>query len=343
MTIKHYPAIANFRLNEWPKAQASYTMFFNKHMAIHNMSEVVDFLSDVLYSSRCSLVRYSIFTLVNVSMPKAHVSYGTMPICHNSLYGLSDVVLTFAYTNKVRYTPTLKPKFVLKVGRNAYLWGTRLQHNTDYLTIFLPANVYRSMKIGSLVSDVEFLYYVLGSWSKNFVRHNKYFSTIGNYASEPIAHNIAYSTIYRKTIPDLMHRYSYDKWIYNKEMWERLPTMLNPKSVDDSFLDYFCRYLTEYYTKSQVPSIKQIMDSVYDYLEGAVLDLLELLRGTNSPYISSELSGSTLVFMLSTQEGSLPDFAASLSSDSMNVERFINKLSNVDTVVKDLLNGTFKL
>lgn len=339
--IKHHRAIANFRLNEWPKAQASYTLFYNRHMSIHDLTPTIDFLADVLYSSRCSLVRYPVFTLVNVSMPKSNLSYGTMPIPHKSLYGLSDIVLTFAYTDKVRYTPEIKPQFNLKVGKNAYLWGTSLSYNTDYLTIFLPHNVYRSMKIGSLTSDVEFLYYTLGPWTKNFVRHNKFYNSNG-YRIPEVPHNIRFSNVFRKTIPDLLNRHSYDEWIFNNEMWNRLPSIFSTRLVNDQFCDYYCRYLAKrYWKRHKSPNVKDIERRIFDYLEGAILDFLELLRGTSSYYNSSDIAGRTLVHLLSEQETSLQEFVDSFEPTVR--ELLIDAFSNVASVVDTLLQGKFSL
>lgn len=335
--IAHHEALANFRLNEWPKSAESYTLFYNQHMAIHNLVPTIDFLSDVLYGSRCSLVRHSIFTLVNVSMPKDHLSYGTMPIPNKSLYGLSNIVFTFAYTPKIRYDYDVRPKFMMRVGKNAYLWGTSLSHSTDYLTIYLPNNIFQSLRIGTLTSDIEFLYYVIGPWSKNFVRHNRYYSST-KYDLEAVDLELMHSTVFYQPIPNLLHQFSYDKWIYNRELWKRLPSIFSTRIVNDDFCAYYCRYLTAFYKKYTASNVKEIEELVESYLKTEVLDFLELLRNPyayDTPSTLAYTPASTLAYMLTKKNVGLKQFSFLMAEAQK--ERLIAKFSDVENTVRDLL------
>lgn len=338
--MKNYKAIADFRLNEWPKAQASYTKYFMKHMAVHDLTPAVDFLAKALFTSRRALVRYSIFTLTNISFPKSHISYGTMPAPHKSLYDMTDIALTFAFTRDVAYDSNTKPAYSLRLGKGVYLWGTQFSRSTDYLTINLPMSVSRTMNIGTLTTDLEFLYYTLGPWSKNFVRHYEYYLPDKVYTNKEVSSTIAKGSRYGINIPDLMHRYPYNEWKYNKELWDRLPSIINPLSVDDNFCEFYCLYLTGYYGKYKVDNITQIERKVVDYLETAVLDLLSLLSGQSDP--SSDIdkqNGRSLVYLLTGKDSiSLETFALELLAEGN-----LNKITGYTLFFSDVKGAIDKL
>ncbi len=338
--MAHHRAIANFRLNEWPKAQASYTMFYNKHMAVHEIIPSIDFLLDVLFSSRRALVRYPVFTLVNVSMPKMHLSYGTMRCPNKRLYSaLNDIVLTFSFS-PTQYDPRVKPRFLIRIAHGVYLWGNSISTSTDYLTISLPHSAFLSLEIGTLTSDVEFLYYVLGPLTKNFARHNRYYKN-ATFDNEPISAPIANSSIRNLTIPNLLHLKPYNLWIYNEEMWDRLPNILNVKSANDDFCDYYCRFLSKrFYGKYRTKNVKDIEQKVFDYLEVAVLDLLERLRNPSNPSSAEDArNGNTLIYMMTGQEHSIEEYVLSLSLDPIAVDKTIAKYSNINSAIVSLLKG----
>lgn len=342
--MKNHKAIADFRLNEWPKSQGSYTRYYNKHMSVHDLSRVIDYVGETLFNTKRALVRYPVFTLVNVAFPKSRISYGYMPAPHSSIFEMTDLALTFAFTKKIEYSSDVKPDYSMRVASGTYLWGTSFSNNTDYMTISLPKQISRTMRLGTLSTDLEYLYFLLGPWSKNFVRHNKYYLPDKPYDNDDIDPKIAHSNIFQLNIPDLMNRFPYNEWIFNKEMWQRQPNVLNPKSVDDNFCDFYCQYLgKKFFGKYKSKNVLAIEDKVIDYLESAVLDFLSLMKGLSDPSMRfDKQNGLSLVYLITGEYGqTLEDFVLQLLGRGDNGEILMYGLyfSNVRSAIRKLLAG----
>lgn len=303
--ITHHSSPNSFRLVEWPKSQASHLMFFTQDKHRYDMSVLVEFLSKALSDAHRAFVRHATFSLVNVTSPRANVSFGLAVPPHKRLLKFHPLSFTFAFTTKDKYVALTRPKFAVQVAPHTTMWGNTLGTNTDFLTINIPKPVMSRLGLSSpTLREMKWLYMAIGAWSKGFVQRSNYYVPGKQvYDNKPMDSKMAYSVHYREKLQHLFKHTEYNMWPYSKDMWDLAPNMIHPFCVGDDFADYYCRYLAkDYWGKyKKTVNIETIEHHVYQYLESGVLDAaMTLTDGSgNQDYIGdSRRSYETVLAML---------------------------------------------
>lgn len=300
-------------------------------MLRYDLAALVEFLAAELYGSHKPLVRYSTFSLVNVTSNIAHLSYGLAYPPHRSIYSYYPVSFTFAFTSRDTYDGTIRPKFRVGLTQYTTIWGHSLGTNSDFITINVPKSLMRDVNLlVPNLREMKWLYMAIGAWSKNFVKYTGFYNPNGGgkFRSDAIDAHMAYSRYYQANVQQAFKRLSYDLWAYSRDIWDLCPNFVSPRSANEDFVDYYCAYLgRDFYGKYITRSVKEIESRVEEYVRGGVLDAM------------------TVVNSYANSEGLIGDssraFRRVLDMLGGTLEPLQHPSINVDQVTRSLLSGTF--
>ena len=286
---QHFTDPLTFRLSTWPWGGASYMKTFN--WRAHNVifKPVLDYLFQELEKSPTLKVRYTTFTLVNVYSAFTQLSYGPSGAPHPRIMR-GPLTFTFALRN-VNSAEFLPKHVIWNTGHTA-LWGPDLQHGHDYLTISVPIDICARCRMNNtLRTQMEWLYKIIGGWSKSYVMHR---DSITLRTDDP---KLIHDQIYYKTIPAMMWRYPWNDWVYAREFWDRAPDILNVE-VNSMFVRYFLQYLTRYYrnigNQNINQSVVQAFDDITEYVRHGVLDIIQGMATDEAQALLAVLSADTI-------------------------------------------------
>lgn len=281
----HQRTPSNFRVTAWPTSGAGHFRLFNVPKLKTDLSVIVEYIAEALFNTNRAFVRHSTFTLVNVVSPIANLSYGYNKEPYEAIRRFHPISFTFAFTHRDRYSGELRPRFMLRPFPQTTFWGFTLVGNSDFLTVNIPKRVMREANLlVPNMREMEWLYMAIGAFSKGFAKQFDFYTSKGMYRQKPISVEIAKSRFYHARFQSILKHVPYNRWVYNRDMWQLAPNFLSYRSANDDFLDFYCRYLAEeFYEKYKTKNILNIERKARDYLRPGVQQAIYAASTGNEP------------------------------------------------------------
>lgn len=211
-----------------------------------NVGQFIDYVIDALEQYSFALVRNQSFSLINVTGLKQQqsIGYSTVDLSHLKLPSGAAFVLTFALTPRPPQRVVPKESelgSMIKLRNYDVVWGRKASHY-EYLTIVLDFAQARRFGIEyALLKDLQFIYNVVGCYTKSFVLNpnGRYTSAVYSNASLPNL-RAQYLT---KPLNLLVRDVPCGYWIYNKYFWQEFDHLVIERNIDDRFYKYFVVHL----------------------------------------------------------------------------------------------------
>lgn len=315
----HQNSFNIFRVNEWPKAQASHLMYFKPPRVKFGLNLILEHIARELHETHRGYVKHSTFTLVNVFSFIASLSFGNQRPPHKRVRDdLGPLNVTFAFTPTVEYNGQLEPRFKQRRSFHSIIWGTRFEQSRSFMTTDVPHKVMDEARL--LVPNLQemaWLYMAIGAFSKGFVKRHDFFrDDDALFDSNPMPPAIAYSKFYSAGMPFAFKNMSWDDWVYSREMWELAPNIFSARSFNDNAVEYYCRYLAnDFYKKTESEVAKVMEEKAFIMVRSGLLDIL-----------SDEVHTSKYIDIV----------------NAMTRHRTIERTIDVEEVTERILTGTFK-
>ena len=216
------------------------------------------------------------FTLVNVTCTHSGFSFGILPPPPEQCRPLAGTWhYTFALSSS-GYTYSTVPKHVSLRGINMIAWGTR--RGNEFLTI--STTHYQAEQLGIRYDQLtpQFLYYLLGTMTKNFAVRNR-FRTVDEDYSDLHNHNLSMfrGQYYMMPLYNLMRNVPYHLWVFNRHMWMNAPILLSPRHMTANALMYLCLNIRQV---KKLP--KEAEDVLVDKFHESLTDFVQ--RQANSEH-----------------------------------------------------------
>jgi hypothetical protein len=274
----HQNSFNLFRVNEWPKAQASHYMYFKPPRVKYDLNLIFDHIAHELHETHRGYVKWPTFTLVNVYSFIASLSFGNQRPPHKRVRDdLSPLNVTFAFSHDSNYDGTYEPRFKQHRTFRSTIWGTRFEQSRAFMTTDVPHILMEEANL--LVPNLQelaWLYMAIGAFSKGFVKRHHYFSDDGElFRADPIPPALAYSQYYFKSMPFMFKNAPWCEWIYCREMWTLSPNIFSARSFTDDVIEYYCRYLAkDFYKKTEATVAGVLEEKAFALVRSGLLDIL---------------------------------------------------------------------
>lgn len=320
----HQRTASTFRVTPWPTSGAGHFRLFNTPKLKTDLSVIVEYLAEALFNTNRAFVRHSTFSLVNVTSPIANLSFGYNAEPFEAIRRFHPLSFTFAFTRRDRYHARFRPRFMMRPYPQTTFWGYTLLGNSDFLTINIPKRVMREANLLiPNMREMEWLYMAIGAFSKGFARQFDFYTLKGMYRQKPLSLEIAYSRFYHARFQAMLKRVPYNRWGYNRDMWLLAPNFISPRSANDDFLDFYCRFLSEeFYQKYPSANVKKIEGLAAEYLKRGVREVRTVLEAEGN-MAGAGRSFKTVEHML---------------NGNINL---IGQRTDIDNIVQDLLGNKF--
>lgn len=211
-----------------------------------NVGMFVDYVINALEAYSFALVRNQSFSLINVTGLKQNqsVGYSTVDTSHLKLPSGAAFTMTFALIPRPPQKVVPKKEelgSMIKLRNFDTVWGRKASHY-EYLTLVIDFAQAREFNIDyALLKDLQFIYNVIGCYTKSFVLNpnGRYTSSVYSTNSLPML-RAQYLT---KPLNLLIRDTPCGYWIYNKYFWQDFSHLVIERNITSDFYKYFVVHL----------------------------------------------------------------------------------------------------
>lgn len=351
----------SFAVTEWPTSPGSQNFYFNSRNANQNIGNFLMLIAKRMYEARQPFTSLVPFTIVNAYSPKSKVSlgYDEAPPPSKFYSNNTPLVLTFALTRD-KIASNTKAEQIRKPHKDSYIWGDSVFNRSKYFTIKITPEEAAEFKLEQmLISNLRYIYFVVGLFTKNLVRNNNWYSSKPTFIDE--GHAGLESIVHAISLPNLFKNYDFTYWAYNEQIWKNASNLLIQDHVNDNLMLYYSAYL--YRIKPEFGELSKTFDKqlsaflnrgLYqivgaingggDYLKppgvAALIYLYRILNGVDPSYVDETQWAFDLVSQIkrtiSDSEQKI-EFARALE----NKPKIIDKLKKV-AIGDTFIDNTFK-
>ena len=240
MPYVHSPI--SFAVTEWPTSPGSQNFYFNNRNAKQDIGRFLLLIAKRMYEARQPFTSQVPFTIINAYSPKSGVSLGYDDAPPSDFYSNNTpLVLTFALTRDKKASTT-EASVVRKPHRDSFLWGDSVYNRTKYFTIKITPEEAAEYKLDQLlISNMRYIYFVVGMFTKNLVRNNNWYSANPTFLDE--GHTGLEAIVHTISLPNLFKNYDFTYWAYNQHIWDKASNLLVKEHVNDNLMLYYAAYL----------------------------------------------------------------------------------------------------
>ena len=304
------------------------------------------FVAEHLYKARQPFTSHVPFTIVNAYSPLSDVSLGFDKAPPPDIFYSRNTPLTLTFAlSKDRMHSELEPNIIRKPYRNMFLWGSSVMNRTKFLTLKVDPDIAAAMKFEQmLISNMRYIYFAVGAFSKNLVRNNNWYGSSPSFIED--GHTGLATMVKSITIPDLFKHYDYTFWAYNEQIWRDASNLMVLEHWNDNLKLYYAAYLFNIEPKfGEIAAV--FHDTMEDFL---VKGLFEIVGGINGSKID-KAGTAALIYLYRNLWGIHPSYidekqwAASyiskirsnLQDDAELKQRLVSVLTNKREIARQFL------
>lgn len=260
------------------------------------IGQLYELLIPVLYNTPGVRANKYWFTLLNVTCRQSNFSFGISEEPPESVRPLSCTwYFTFALgMDSYRTESTVEHSS--RLAGNAVLWG-RL--GKEFLTVGITHSKAQSLHLSYDAFSVEWVYYLLGAVSKNFVLNARYFNRDSNYSSLYAGKraDVLYAKYYMRPLYSLIGGAAFPFWVFNRNVWSQAARLISVRHISPESLLYFCRYVGM--LGELAPEVEaEILDQFHE-------SLTDLIQRRDSGTVAT--SDWQLLYVALCNKGNIPD------------------------------------
>lgn len=305
-------------------------------------------LAKHLYEARQPFTSQVPFTIINAYSPKSNMSYGYDDKPSDIFYSNNTpLVLTFALTRDKKASTT-EANVVRKPYKNMFLWGDSVFNRSKYLTVKITPEQFSEFKLDQmLISNMRYLYFIVGAFTKNLVRHDNWFGSKPTFIDE--GHTGIEAIVHAISIPDLFKNYDFPHWAYNEYVWQKAQNLIVEDHINDNLLLYYSAYLHK--QKPEHGTVGKIFeDKLQKFLTKGLFQIVGGINGGNTYvdkpgiaaliYLSRELTGESPSYVNEKQWAFdiLSELRDHVNSDDDLKKQIIKAFNNKRDIVTKLIN-----